>query len=174
MNRGDLTDIDRKARFCGELGAVIGGMESGLTRNDKAPSSLARRIGVDIPRFLRAGASPREVQHVFWSGAYVLESLPFALYCFLRTPDDFDVVLYDAVNESRDSDTVAALACTFSGALNGLAFTMARNGAVAGGPGGEAASSKVIDPGKDYLAELEWRDELLALADRLTESCWRG
>jgi len=175
MNPGDLTDVEGRIRFCGDLGASIGAMETGRTRNGDAPSSLARRIGVDIPRFLRAGATPREVQKVFWSGAYVLESLPFALYCFLHSPDDFDRVLFDSVNESRDSDTVAAMACTFSGALNGLERSVARRVRPQTGAACDldGSTSRTMDPEKSYLADLEWRDELLQLADNLSEDCWR-
>ena len=57
--------------------------------------------------------------YTYWSGAYVLESLPHALYCFLAAPTDFRKVLISSVNTSRDSDTVASIACAFAGALNG-------------------------------------------------------
>src|ERR1700724_4437665 len=63
---------------------------------------------------------PIEINNRYWSGAYVLESLPQAFYCFLRSPEDFRETLLQAVNCSRDADTVAAVACNLSGTLNGV------------------------------------------------------
>jgi hypothetical protein len=46
--------------------------------------------------------------------------LPQAFYCFFRSPEDFRETLLQAVNCSRDADTVAAIACNLSGTLNGV------------------------------------------------------
>ncbi|MBE3576218.1 MAG: ADP-ribosylglycohydrolase family protein [Limnochordales bacterium] len=59
------------------------------------------------------------MQQEFGSSSYVLESLPFALFCFLQSPGDFRRTLLDAVNIREDSDTTGAMACTLSGAYNG-------------------------------------------------------
>jgi ADP-ribosylglycohydrolase len=49
----------------------------------------------------------------------VLESVPAALYCFLRSPDDVEEMLLLAVNAGYDADSVAAMAGTLAGALGG-------------------------------------------------------
>jgi ADP-ribosyl-[dinitrogen reductase] hydrolase len=54
-----------------------------------------------------------------WNGAFVLESLPAAMWCFLASPGDFEQVVVTAVNQGRDADTVAAMAGTLAGAYAG-------------------------------------------------------
>jgi len=79
-----------------------------------------------------------------YNGAFVLESLPAAFYCFLRSPTDLEEALLVAVNAGYDADTVAAMAGTLGGAL-----------------GGEAALPEHL------LANLEYREELRALGRQL-------
>ncbi|MFQ5778027.1 MAG: ADP-ribosylglycohydrolase family protein [Terriglobia bacterium] len=43
-----------------------------------------------------------------------------ALFCFLRTPEDFRATVLAAANSSGDSDSIAAMAGALSGAYNGL------------------------------------------------------
>ena len=105
---------------------------------------MFNRIKYEIPEFLINNRSPEEVNDIFWSGAYVIESLPFALYCFLYSPNDFKTTLLNSVNFSRDSDTVGAIACSFSGALNGI---------------------NSIE--KYYIDNLEFKDYLIELSDKL-------
>ena len=175
MNACDFEEPGATALFCRDLAAVINGIEVEDAykprRDGGKPSTLARRIGEDIPRYLEARATPAEFQKAFWSGAFVLESLPFALYCFLYSPGHFDRVLFNSVNESRDSDTVAAMACTLCGALNGLDKVVASRDGSESGEGHhhcDVPPGTQIDPDKDYLEPLEFKDELLDLADRLT------
>ena len=150
--KGWLETLERRIEFCRELASVIAGIEDGREyrcRQTARPDTLYRRIGETIPACLEQGMTPAAVQQDFWSGAYVLESLPFALYCFLYSPDDFRQTLLTAVNESRDSDTVAAMACTLSGAYNGV----------------DAIPEYYRDP-----ANLEYQAELMELGRRL----WQG
>jgi hypothetical protein len=42
-----------------------------------------------------------------YNGAFVLESLPAALWCFLREPEDPEAVVVTAANGGFDADTVA-------------------------------------------------------------------
>ena len=167
-----LSNIGQKCLFCWELADSIAGIEDGCnytSRKDAQSCSLAKRIRDDIPRFLRENRPPSEVQKDFWSGAYVLESLPFALYCFLLSPGHFDQVIYSAVNESKDSDTVAAMACTFCGALNGLCVSMDRMKITTDIDCEFSAIKKDVD----YLDELEFREELIDVADRLLQKFCR-
>jgi len=48
------------------------------------------------------------------------EALVSALYCFLRTPDDFRSTVLAATNTDGDSDSIACIAGALSGAYNGL------------------------------------------------------
>jgi poly(ADP-ribose) glycohydrolase ARH3 len=48
------------------------------------------------------------------------ESVPFALYAFLRNPHSFEDCLFCAALNSGDRDTVGAMACAISGAYLGV------------------------------------------------------
>lgn len=166
MNVLQLDDLGTMSLFCRDLAEAIEGIEDSdnyTARRDGKPSTLVKRIAEDIPRFLESKTPPNEVQQEFWSGAYVLESLPFALYCFLYSPGHFDRVLYNSVNESKDSDTVAAMACTLCGALNGLDKNMERQyeWKHKGYCDRDLLPAIPIYARKNYLEELESKDELL-------------
>ena len=119
---------------------AIAGIETKPQPERRDPSSLSTlhdRIG-EIPRLL--GRPPREALGYLYGGAFVLESLPSALYCFLRSPNDVEQTLLLAANAGYDTDTIAAMAGTLGGALGGV---------------------KALP--KRLLPELEYRDELTAL-----------
>lgn len=146
----DLEPLEVRQEFCVRLADLIRGMEAAgnyLTRNTREPATLEQRFREDLPRWLAENPEPLAVNERYWSGAYVLESLPHAFYCFLRTPTDFRETLLQAVNTSHDSDTVAAIACNLSGALNGVSAIP-----------------------QAYLEELEFRDELVSLAQAVSSS----
>ena len=173
MSVTEIDDIGTMTLFCRDLADAVDGIEecgTYTTRNDKTPSTLAKRIGIDIPRLLESKMPPREAQKELSSGAYVLESLPFALYC----PGHFDRVLYNSVNESRDSVTVSAMACTLCGALNGLNRNMDRQYWTKhkGYCDHDLLPATPIDPDKDFLAELEFSSELINISDRLASCAW--
>jgi ADP-ribosylglycohydrolase len=84
-----------------------------------------------------------------WNGAFVLESLPAALYCFLKSPEDPGQVLLTAVNAGRDADTVASMAGQLAGAWNGADLLERQR--------------------PDWWDELEYRSDLIDLADQLAE-----
>jgi len=50
----------------------------------------------------------------------VHESLPFALYSFLRHPKSFADCLFCAILHGGDRDTLGAMACAVSGAYVGI------------------------------------------------------
>jgi ADP-ribosylglycohydrolase len=83
---------------------------------DDRPVPLRERIG-EIPDFL--GEPPDRGFGYFYNGAFVLESLPAALWCFLDSPEDPERVLLTAVNGGHDADTVAAMAGNLAGAYHG-------------------------------------------------------
>jgi ADP-ribosyl-[dinitrogen reductase] hydrolase len=87
---------------------------------------------------------PRQAFDRLYNGAFILESLPAALWSFLRSPEDPEEVLVTAASGGHDADTVAAMAGNLVGAYLG-----------------EAAL-----PGR-WLADLEFAAELRATADQL-------
>ncbi|HUS13528.1 MAG TPA: ADP-ribosylglycohydrolase family protein [Chloroflexia bacterium] len=113
------------AEFIAAVQQAIGGIEPGPLAERQHPevrTTLAARLG-EIPALLALAPADYFTRY---SGAFVLESLPAAFYCFLRTPDDVEASLLAAVNHARDADTVAAMAGTLGGALGGSAALPAR------------------------------------------------
>jgi ADP-ribosylglycohydrolase len=130
--------------FIASIQSAISGLETEPQAERRDPivrSTLHDRIGM-IPILL--DQEPEEVFDRLYNGVYVLESLPSALYCFLRSPHDVEETLLLAVNGGRDADSVAAMAGTLGGALGGV----------------EALPARLLD-------ELEYRAELEALGNQL-------
>lgn len=103
--------------------------------------TLGRRIA-EVTTLL--DADPIEAFGYLHNGAFVLESLPAALWCFLTRCEDPEAVIVTAVAGGRDADTVAAMAGSLAGAYHGES----------------ALPSRWVD-------DLEGLDELRALADGL-------
>ena len=129
--------ISKENLAAGEYHATIG-----LNGSTGAPS-LHGRIGTEFPRFLTTGPAPFATWH---NRAYVLGSFPCAPWCFLANPDAFKQTLFTAVDAGHDADTVAAMACTVSGADHGYSRLPQR-----------------------LLPELEYHDRRLELAGGLYE-----
>jgi ADP-ribosylglycohydrolase len=53
------------------------------------------------------------------SGGYVVETIASAVFCFLKTPDNFEATVVSAVMGGGDTDTTGAVAGAISGAWNG-------------------------------------------------------
>ena len=53
------------------------------------------------------------------TSAYVLESVPFAIYCFLKSPNNFENSVLLALNSGGDTDTNTSMTASLSGCLNG-------------------------------------------------------
>jgi ADP-ribosylglycohydrolase len=106
------------------------------------PVRLVDRLA-EVPSWLDAEIDDA-LAH-FYNGAFVLESLPAALWFFLRRPEDPEAVIVEAAMGGRDADTVASMAGAYVGAHLGLA----------------ALPLRWTGP------RLEARDELVALAGEL-------
>lgn len=119
----EFQDLDTRIAFCRQLGSTIRGLESDQiyrTSDTHEPDTLFNRLYYRVPELLIENRIPQHVAQVFGTSAYTLESMPFALYCFLYYAQDFHQTLLHAAHCSEDRDTVAAMACSFSGALNGI------------------------------------------------------
>ena len=76
----------------------------------------------------------------------MIESLPVAVWMYLRFVDDPEQALITAASTGHDSDTIAAMTGALMGARHGTGWIPDR-----------------------WLHELEYRDELTSLADRLLD-----
>jgi poly(ADP-ribose) glycohydrolase ARH3 len=73
-----------------------------------------------ICSLLEAGAGPQAAARHLGQSVAVHESLPFALYAFLRHPSSFEDCLLCATLNGGDQDTLGAMACAVSGAYLGI------------------------------------------------------
>lgn len=103
MMKSDKIDIDRLFEI--------------LTTNME--SSRMIEVFETVKRLIESGAEPEEAQEELKTGSFVDQSVPYALYCFLRTPDDFREIMRAAINVEGDSDSIAAIAGSFCGAYLG-------------------------------------------------------
>ncbi len=58
----------------------------------------------------------------WYSGAYLLETVPTCLLILMRYAHDPEQAMIRAVNDTRDNDTIAAIVGAFLGALHGTGF----------------------------------------------------
>jgi ADP-ribosylglycohydrolase len=61
----------------------------------------------------------RQACDAFYSGAYLLETLPCVIYILASFGHDPEQAIIRAVNDTRDNDTVAAIVGAAVGALHG-------------------------------------------------------
>jgi ADP-ribosylglycohydrolase/DNA-binding transcriptional MerR regulator len=139
------TDVQGLLPFLAES---IQGMETeGLPqrRPGAPPLTLLERLR-QMPDLL--ALQPEEAMLVTWNGALTLESVPAALYFFLKFLDSPGRAVHGAVNAGFDADSVACMTGQLAGAWWGahhLETTL-----------------------KGWWEGLEGRDGLISLADRLT------
>lgn len=128
--------------------AAIQGLEPEPTMERKPggrPVRLGERIA-ELPALLD-WKEPEEVFAYTHNGAFALESVPAALYCFLRAPDDPAEVILTAVHAGYDADTVASMAGNLVGAV--------------------AGARRLERDAPTWWEDLEDRQELVRLADQL-------
>jgi ADP-ribosyl-[dinitrogen reductase] hydrolase len=72
-----------------------------------------------LPHAYAAGLCVREACDGWWSGAYLLETVPCALYALMLHASDPQQAIIRAVNDTKDNDTIAAIVGAAVGALHG-------------------------------------------------------
>jgi ADP-ribosyl-[dinitrogen reductase] hydrolase len=91
-------------------------------RNDHPPGfcgSLQRLLREYVVPALEQDLPVDEACTVWHSGAYLLETIPSALYILARHGHDPQQAILEAVNNTRDNDTIAAIVGAAVGALHG-------------------------------------------------------
>jgi len=73
---------------------------------------------VVIPTY-EEGRDVLEACEAWWSGAFLLETVPCVLYILMRHADDPEEAIVRAVNDTVDNDTIAAVVGAAVGALHG-------------------------------------------------------
>ena len=82
-------------------------------------SEMEQKIQL-VQKLINAQAPPSFAVEQLGCTVAVHESLPFALYCFLRHLKSFEDCLYCAVLHGGDRDTLGAMACAVSGVYLGI------------------------------------------------------
>ncbi len=72
-----------------------------------------------IPWALKENLSIVEACNSWYSGAYLLETLPSVFYILTLYADDLEEAIVRAVNDTRDNDTIASVVGAAVGALHG-------------------------------------------------------
>jgi poly(ADP-ribose) glycohydrolase ARH3 len=73
-----------------------------------------------VGKLMAQEAPPAEAADRLGRTVAVHESMPFAIYSFLRHPKSFEACLFCAVLHGGDRDTLGAMACAISGAYLGI------------------------------------------------------
>lgn len=76
-------------------------------------------VGEVVPEALRRGLSVREGGDWWYSGAYLLETVPSVLHILARHAGDPEEAIVRAVNDTKDNDTIASLVGSAVGAIHG-------------------------------------------------------
>jgi ADP-ribosylglycohydrolase len=117
---------------CAMAGAVANALAVSLALSDAEPGEFLPAIieateGISgefahtmrqVPQVLKM--EPDGAFDVLGDAWVAEEAIACALYCFLRTPDDYRRTVLTGANASGDSDSVACLAGGISGAFNGI------------------------------------------------------
>ena len=80
---------------------------------------LWRFLEQELPAAFDQKLPVLEVCNRWYSGAYLLETVPCVLYTLMRCGHDPEEAIVRAVNDTRDNDTVAAIVGAAVGALHG-------------------------------------------------------
>jgi ADP-ribosylglycohydrolase len=85
-----------------------------------------RFVDREVRASLRANVATLEACNSWYSGAFLLETVPCVLYILARHAGDPEEAMVRAVNDTRDNDTVAAIVGAAVGALHGRRALPAR------------------------------------------------
>lgn len=73
-----------------------------------------------VRELLAQNTTPHDAANHLGRGVAVHESMPFAIYAFLRHPHSYEQCLLCAVLNGGDRDTLGSMACAISGAYLGI------------------------------------------------------
>ena len=78
-----------------------------------------RFVQEQVPPAIARGETVLQAGNTWYSGAYLLETVPTVLFILSRHGDDPEEAIVRAVNDTKDNDTVAAIVGAAVGALHG-------------------------------------------------------
>lgn len=105
--------------------ATVADLEAGHTYRCRTPhlpnfqGSISQFVAEHVAAAYSDGESTLDACNRWYSGAYLLETVPCALYILMRHADDPEEAIVRAVNDTRDNDTIASIVGAAVGALHG-------------------------------------------------------
>lgn len=84
--------------------------------------SLSQLLDTEVREALRRGTSVVDSGQRWYSGAYLLETVPTVMHIVSRHGHDPREAMLSAVNDTRDNDTIAAIVGAAMGAAHGTAW----------------------------------------------------
>lgn len=81
--------------------------------------TLAEFVEEKVPTLLAQELPVAEACEAWWSGAFLLETMPSVLYILARHGHDLEEAIARAVNDTWDNDTIGAIVGAAVGALHG-------------------------------------------------------
>jgi ADP-ribosylglycohydrolase len=110
-----------RTRFLEVSGPVAGGHRYRARGGGFAPweGPFSEYVEMALDHAEARGLSTLEACNQWYSGAYLLETVPSVLYILMRYGADPEEAIVRAVNDTKDNDTVAAIVGTAVGALHG-------------------------------------------------------
>lgn len=81
--------------------------------------TMWRFIEEKVGEAYRKDLSVLEACNSWYSGAYLLETLPSVIFILMRHGDDLEEAIVRAVNDTKDNDTIAAIVGAAVGAVHG-------------------------------------------------------
>ena len=109
MDSGSASEADPRSGVVGSLSEVVVRI---------LPWEFVAKV---IPSAAERGLSTVLACNSWYTGAYLLETVPSVLYILTKYGHDPEEALVRAVNDTRDNDTVAAIVGAMAGALHGRA-----------------------------------------------------
>ncbi len=121
-----ITHVSEEA----EAGAVAIGLAAALAVNndmddflqrivEKLPDSKTKRTLANLDSMLESNIAPSQVLRVLGTKANVAETVPSAIYCFLKFKEYHEAVV-TAIKAGGDTDTTAAIVGALFGAKDGM------------------------------------------------------
>ncbi|PUB10555.1 ADP-ribosylglycohydrolase family protein [Yoonia sediminilitoris] len=82
--------------------------------------TLTEFLNLTVPEGIKKGMTTLDFGDLTYSGAFLLETLPVTIFLIGQNLEDPDRAILDAVNHTRDNDTIASLVASAMGALHGI------------------------------------------------------
>jgi hypothetical protein len=111
--------LEGSTRYRARRGLMNWRPRAALERPFEGP--IWRFVEERLPAALRSGASTATAAQLWKSSAYLLETVPTALFILAKHAADPEEAIVRAVNDTYDNDTIGAIVGAAVGALHGEA-----------------------------------------------------